>query len=127
MKSHCVTFYSPGTFVAEHTTKPIDSWDIEVAKAMAGEIVERYGAVPYAFKFSTRARTEAYLDSKVTEESGLYFINCRVRTLEEVEADNDPQEAILRSNMRINGFKRIAQTTKGWKSCLPINKGDTVL
>lgn len=28
MEAHFVTFFSPGTFVAEDTTKPIDSWNL---------------------------------------------------------------------------------------------------
>ena len=35
MKKHFVTFFSPGTFIAESTTKPIESWNIEEAKEMA--------------------------------------------------------------------------------------------
>ncbi len=41
MKQNFVEFLSPGTFVSESTRKPIDSRDIEVAKAMAREIVDR--------------------------------------------------------------------------------------
>jgi hypothetical protein len=32
VKQHFVTFYSPGTFFAETSEKPIDSWDVEKAK-----------------------------------------------------------------------------------------------
>ena len=32
---HFVTFLSPGSFVAENTTKAIDSWDVPAAQAMA--------------------------------------------------------------------------------------------
>jgi hypothetical protein len=35
MKKNFVIFYSPGTFFAEDTTEPIDSWDVEKAKKMA--------------------------------------------------------------------------------------------
>ena len=56
MKAHFVTFYSPGTFVAETTTKPIPSWDVDLAVAMASDIRERHGALAYGFRFSTRAR-----------------------------------------------------------------------
>ena len=69
MKKHFVTFYSPGTFVAEQTTKPIDSWDVELAVSMSGEIKERYGALPYGFQFSTRERGENDLDSHEVETS----------------------------------------------------------
>src|SRR6266478_520824 len=102
MQAHFVTFYSPGTFVAEQSTEPIESWNIDKAKAMAGGVTERYGAKPYGFQLTTRTRTDEELDSKVTATSPMYFINCKVRTLEEVEADNDPKEKIMLSNMRGN-------------------------
>ena len=43
VEKHFVTYYSPGTFVAETTEEPIDSWDVEVAKKRAKNIKERYG------------------------------------------------------------------------------------
>ena len=39
-----VTFYSPGTFFAEETTKPIDQWNPAAALAMAEGITKRYNA-----------------------------------------------------------------------------------
>ena len=48
IEQHFVTFYSPGTFVSETSTEPIDSWDVEKAVAMSRGIVERHGAKPYA-------------------------------------------------------------------------------
>src|SRR5512135_2906984 len=58
MERHFVTFYSPGTMVAEQTVKPIDSWDVEATIEMARSITERHNARPYAFRFSTRTRDE---------------------------------------------------------------------
>ena len=127
MKQHFVTFYSPGTFVAEQSTEAIDSWDVDAAQKMAENVKERHGATPYAFQFSTRSRGSDDLDSHVSERSSMYFVNCRVETLAEVEERNDPKERILRSNMRNNGYDRIATTTKGWKWTQPLKADDVVL
>jgi hypothetical protein len=127
MKKHFVTFYSPGTFVAETTEHPIDDWDVKHAQKMASKIKERYDATPYAFQFSTRERRESELDSKVTKKSSMYYINCKVETLKEIEARNDPKEQILRSNMRCNGWDKIVRTTKGWGWTQPLEPTDVVL
>jgi hypothetical protein len=109
VKAHFVTFYSPGTFVAETTEKPIQSWDIEIAKKMARAIKERYGAVPYGFRFSTRSRSEKDLDSKVTATSPLYYLGGTVETLEQVKARATERDKILISNAenlgRTEGFE----------------------
>lgn len=67
MKKHFVTFFSPGTFVSETSEKPIDSWDVDTAVEMSTQILERHGARPYGFRFSTRERGQEDLDSKVTK------------------------------------------------------------
>lgn len=124
---HFVTFFSPGTFVAEHTTKPISSWDIEKAVKMAKTIKERYNALPYGFQFSTRGRRADQLDSKVIKESGVYYLGGKVQTLAELEKRNDPKEEILRSNMRGNRWDKIVTNTNSWKWTQPLRKGDVVL
>lgn len=127
MKQHFVTFYSPGTFFAEDTTKEIDSWDVEKAREMAASIIERYNARPYGFRFTTRSRGPKDLDSKVTATSYMYYIGGRVRTLAEVRAAADPDERILLSNMESNGYARIWQTTEGWRWTQPLSDDDIVL
>jgi hypothetical protein len=128
MQKHFVTFYSPGTFVSEQSTKEIASWDVPAAQAMAGDVEERYGAKPYGFRFSTRTRGPDDLDSKVTSTSPTYFLpHCKVETLKEIEARNDPKEKILLSNMRGNGYDRIVVTTEGWKWTQPLVENDVVL
>ena len=86
MKKHFVKFYSAGTFVAEESVKQVDSWDVDKAVAMSKDITERYGAKPYGFRFITRGRTDKDLDSKIVAESGMYFINGVVETLDEIKA-----------------------------------------
>ena len=127
MKKHFVTFYSPGTMFAETTTKEIESWDVDLAVQMSKDILERYGATPYGFQFITRGREPDELDSKVIAKSGMYYLGGKVETLEEIEARNDPNERILRSNMRSNRWDRVWTSTKGWKTTQPLNDEDTVL
>jgi len=105
----------------------IDSWDVEKAKKMAKKIKERHGARPYGFQFTTRSRSTKDLDSKVTKTSPMYYIDCKIETLAEVEKRNDPKEEILRSNMRLNGWHKIVRTTKGWGWIQPLEAGDVVL
>ncbi len=127
MKQNFVQFFSPGTLFAEITEKEIKEWDIGKAKRMSKSIEERYGATPYAFQFLTRAREDNELDSKIIKKSPMYFVNCRVETLDEVLKRNDPKERILRSNMKNNGYDRIAVTTKGWKFTQPMGERDVCL
>lgn len=126
MKAHFVTFLSPGTFVSEQTTQEIDSWDIPKAVKMSKKIVERHGAKPYAFYFSTRQRTGRDLDSKTVKESGLYFLGGKVMTLADVERDM-PTETILISNMRNNGYKKVVVNDNSWRSVQQLQPKDTVL
>jgi hypothetical protein len=127
VQQHFVVFYSPGTFVAETTEKPIDAWNIDDAVAMAALITERYGAKPYGFRFTTRGRGPDDLDSKEIAKSPMHYIGGKVETLEEIEARNDPREEILRSNMLANGYERVWTTTEGWKWTQPLQAEDVVL
>lgn len=126
MKKHFVTFLSPGTFVHEETTKPIESWDVQLASKMAKSITERHGAKPFAFTFSTRERGDKDLDSKVAKKSGRYFLGGRVMTLDEVEKEM-PKAQILIGNMRVNKWNKIVVNTNSYRIVQPLEKDDTVL
>lgn len=127
MHQHFVTFYSPGTFFAEDTTKPIDAWSTETAQQMAAEIVERYGARPFGFRFMTRSREDDDLDSRVTATSSMHYLGGTIETIEEVNARNDPSEEILRFNMRANGYNRIIRGASPWQWVQPLGDDDVVL
>lgn len=125
---HFVTFYSPGTFVPESSSREIDSWDPTTALALAAGITERHGARPYAFQFTTRSRGPEDLDSRVSQRSGFYYLpHCKVETLEEIRERDDPRDEILLSNMRCNKYDRVVTTTTGWKTTLPLGEDDVVL
>jgi hypothetical protein len=127
VKKHFVTFLSPGTFVAENTTKPISSWDVDKAKELARNISERHGATPYGFYFSTRSRTAKDLDSKVIKESGIYYLGGKVETLAQVKKRATKNDQILISNMEGNRWDRIITNNNSWKWTQPLRKGDVVL
>ena len=127
MEKHFVTFFSPGTMVAETTTKGIASWNVEEAKRMAGEIKERRGAKPYGFQFTTRGRGKNDLDSKVVDRSLFYYLGGVVLTIEEIKARNSPKDSTLISNMECNGWDRIIQNDNSWRWVQPLEDGDVVL
>lgn len=127
MKKHFVTFYSPGTFVAEHSTKEIASWDIEAAKQMTRDIRERYNAAPYGFQFSTRERGDDDFDSKETARSPLYWLGGTIETLAEVKARATDKERTLVANMEGNGYDRIITNTNSWRWTMPFVEGQDVL
>ena len=127
MKKHFVVFCSPGTFVDETTQREIASWDQQEAVKMAHDIVERHGATPYGFYFTTRERGPDNLDSKQTESSEMYYLGGKVETLAEVEARATKADEILLSNMRNNGYARIITNTNSWRVTKPFSDRDTVL
>lgn len=127
MKAHFVEFLSPGTFVAESTIRPIDSWDIEAAVTLAADVVERHSARPYGFRFLTRERGDNELDSKVTESSGVYYLGGRIDTIDDVRKRADPKEEILLANMECNGIDRIVINENSWRWTQPLGERDTVL
>jgi hypothetical protein len=127
IQQHFVTFYSPGTFTAETTTKPIDAWNVDDAVAMAALITERHGAKPYGFRFTTRGREAHELDSKEIATGPMHYIGGKVETLEEIRARHNPDERILLSNMECNGWSRVWTTTEGWRWTQPLKDDDVVI
>ena len=127
IQKHYVHFESPGTFIAETNTKEIPSWDVDLAVAMSSDIQQRHGARPYGFYFTTRARADDELDSKQVARSGKYYLGGKVETREEVEARNDPNEDILRFNIRANDVKRIWTSTNGYRWTQILEDEDTVI
>ena len=127
MRKEFVTFYCPGTLVAETIVREVKRWDKDEAVAMSRSVTARYDARPYAFRFHTRERGPEDLDSKITRKSPLYFLGGRIDTLEDIEARGDPRDEVLLSNMRSNGYRRIITTTEGWRWTQPLDDSDVVI
>lgn len=67
------------------------------------------------------------MDSKVIDESKMYYLGGKVESFKEVCDRNDPKEAILRSNMECNHWDYIITNTNSYKITQPLRKGDVVL
>ena len=93
----------------------------------AHDIVQRHGATPYAFYFTTRGRGAEDLDSREMDRSCQYFLGGKIETIADVEARNDPDEEILLSNMKGNGYDRIIVNTNSFKSTMPFGDDDVRL
>jgi hypothetical protein len=135
MRKHYVTFISPGTLFNETTIRPIDSWDPKAAVTMAEAILERYDATPYAFEFSTVLSAPAVVvegvvlqvSEKVIAQSGRFFLGGTIQTYDEVDLRAAPDENILRSNMRCNGWWIVITNTNSFKSTQPFDWNDVVV
>lgn len=134
LRKHFVTFLSPGTFVSEASTQPIERHDPKLAVEMAERVVERYGAKPYGFRFETRLVAEipdgeggTLKASKDVGVSGIYFLGGTLVTYDEVRLRNDPNERILRENMRGNEMWIVVVNTNSYRATLPFNEEDVLV
>ncbi|MFW6089535.1 MAG: hypothetical protein ACODAB_07270 [Gemmatimonadota bacterium] len=131
-REHYVTFYLPGLFVADVTSRPIGSWDTRAAAEMARE-VGGANRRPYAFHFETRIVEDPIPDGeggtldvvpKVVERSGAHHLGGKVERYDEVEARGLEDERILRHNMRCNGNPIVV---RGESSALPFLDTDVLV
>lgn len=124
---HFVEFHSPGTLVAETTSLPIDSYDVNKAVEMAKSVTARYNARPFGFRFITRERGDDDLDSHVSETSCFYHLGGKIRTLKELQAKGDPRDETLISNMECNGWERVVENTNSWRWMSLFDDSDVIL
>ena len=136
MRKHYVTFVSPGTFFAETTRKEIASWDTAEAARMAGEIVERHGARPYGFHFTTEVTRDPVPDGeggtlrvegRQVAEGPTHFLGGEVLTYDQIEARRDPKESILLSNMRGNRWPLVIENRNSYRSVQPFEETSVVV
>jgi hypothetical protein len=124
MEKHFVTFYSPGTFVSETSTKEIAAWDADLAVSMARDIKERHAAKPYGFRFETQV-SDGW-EPKTVRNSGMYYLGGRLLTIDDIP--DTKENETLRWNMSINDIKTVIENTNSWKVTMPFDKNkDTLL
>jgi len=133
-RKHYVEFFSPGSFVSESRCKPIDSWDVAAAEAMADTILERYNAKPYGFRFKTRIVAEPVPDGaggtlevlpKTVDQSGMHYLGGTLLRYDDLEGD--PKMEIARSNMRCNRHPIIIRNNNSWMFHGEFEEGDCIV
>jgi len=129
-------FLSPGTFFDEETAREIPDLplpqSVELAVAMAKDVTERHGAKPYGFVFHVKEWDEftqngqAFkTDVRVTQRPGIFFLGGTVKTLDDIP--DTPENHILRSNMRNNGYQKVIENNNSWRVTKPFGDDDVLL
>ena len=133
MRKHFVQFLSPGTFVSETTTKPIEDWDVVEACRLAKSIEERHGAKPYGFEFITKLVGEAVDDGeggklevmpREVERSGTYFITGDLLFYHKATGHD---LRILRENMRCNRCPVCIENGNSYRHTSQFNESDCIV
>ncbi len=136
MRTHRVIFQSPGALCSEPDTFPIYAWDTAAAVEMAGRVVQRHGAKPYGFFFTTSLEVPDVPDgeggmlrvmAKNVDSSGVHFLGGDVLRLDDIAARNDPADAILYSNMRGNGWPIVIENRYSYKVTQVFGERDVVV
>jgi hypothetical protein len=122
-----VTFYSPGTFLAETSTKDCKWGDVNEALRLSKDIKERYNATPYGFRFERWERGDDEMNGHLTERSGMYYLGGTIKTVDEIEKECDPKNDILIQNMRSNGYNRVLVNANSWGWTQPFEDEDILL
>jgi hypothetical protein len=123
---HYVTFLSPGTFCSETTVREVESWDVNAAVDMSRTIIERHGAKPFGFIFTTE-EFDSNCNRREVKRSGCHYLGGRLLSLSQIEARNDHNDSILISNMKSNGYDTVIENTNSLKSVLPFRDGDILI
>lgn len=115
-----LTYFYPGSFFDEDSTKEVKKRDPKAATKNAPK-----GA--FGFQFYERTKivlAGETLWGEVRHKSPLHYLGGEVYTLAQVRK-HFPGEKILISNMRGNGYDRVIRTRRGnWK---PLNNGDVLV
>lgn len=122
---HYAHYMSPGTFFHETSERELKAADVKEAAKLAATITERHAAKPFGFQLIERRVHEPIPDGeggtmkvvpKELQRSGTYFLGGTIRTLDELERENDPKMEILRSNMICNGWPIMLQNDNSWRA-----------
>ncbi len=108
-EQHEVTFLTMGKLTAKVWCRPIALWDSTTACRMIHAIADHEGARPFGF-FFTSWRVEPDRVSEISgvvkgkrvlsRTSSLFFVSGTVKTLDEIEEEDDGRARILIQNLR---------------------------
>jgi hypothetical protein len=135
---HRVTYYCPGTFVDETETREVASWDVRAATMVALTVDARYGARPYAFRFTTldapapimRGGRAFKADPVQVAESPMHFLGARLLALSDLHRladEDDGRYGVIYKNAEHFGWAGVAETCTPFLHFAPFKDGDVNL
>ena len=107
-------YWMPGSFLAETTSKKLDSWDLDEAVEKAPD-KGPYGPGAYAFELIQYVTTNVEGFEVIPKEiahSGTYFLGGTIYTIDDIKREV-PNSSILISNMEGNGWLKVIKTNCG--------------
>lgn len=127
MKKNYVEFFTPGSFFSESAAIEIENWNVDEVMDILKKYIKKGGTIPFGFKFFTKERKDAELDSHISESSCMYHLGGTIKTLEQVRNECNPENKILISNMVNNNYDKIIINYNSWVSVQPFECGDVLL
>jgi hypothetical protein len=112
-----VTYYSPGTLFLEQSAFEVETRDLAACAARAKvDVKERYGAKPFAFRFT---------DGNGKSLSGLHYLTGKVIRYDDVP--DDKEHSIMRSNMFNNEGCVVVENTNSFKHVSHFSEEDVIV
>ena len=127
-RTHLVTFYAPGAFLAEDFSFEVSEWSIGEALAL----VPKCGLKPYAFQFATNITADPVPDGeggtlavlpREVSKSGMHYLGGELLTYDQLRRDGDPHYVTMLSNMSGNRWPVVIRN----RTHQPFNEEDCIV
>lgn len=119
-----VRYYYEGKYIDHIVHREIETESVD---DIINDIQSIDGIWPYRFQFVTRhPEKETSGEWSISNVSHMYFVNGKIRTLDELIKENNPNNKVLIGNMKSNNYDKIIESTHGWVSSFREGK-DTLI
>lgn len=129
-KYYLVTYFSPGTFFAESSSKEFAEIDLKKIATAAKKVKERHGATPWGFEIVEMRRPVEKGEFEVVPKTvrqigGRYHLTGELKRYDDIPETEKTH--ILRSNMWGNDWPIIVENRNSWLSTQPFEQEDVIV